>query len=38
VWAYYPLETSVDDALNVIKTGVDFLQAATAWASARGIR
>ena len=37
VWAYYPSETSVDDALQVIQTGVGFLQAATDWASVRGI-
>jgi hypothetical protein len=37
VWAYYPSETSVDNALQVIETGVSFLQAATDWASARGI-
>lgn len=34
VWQYYPQETSVADALQVIKTGVDFLRAAKAWASA----
>ena len=38
VWAYYPTEDSVDEALKVIETGVGFLQAATDWASARGIR
>ena len=27
VWRYYPLETSLADALKVIQTGVDFLQA-----------
>ena len=38
VWAYYPLETSIDDALKVIKTGVGFLQAVADWASASGFR
>lgn len=32
VWRYYPLETSLADALEVIKTGVDFLQAVKDWA------
>ena len=32
VWAYYPLETSLADALQVIKRGVDFLQAVKDWA------
>jgi hypothetical protein len=33
VWAYYPLESSLADALQVIKTGVGFLQAVKDWAS-----
>lgn len=33
VWRYYPLERSLADALQVIKTGVDFLQAVKDWAS-----
>lgn len=33
VWRYYPLETSIADALQVIQSGVDFLQAAKAWAA-----
>jgi hypothetical protein len=33
VWRYYPLETSLADALQVIRCGVDFLRAAKAWAS-----
>ena len=33
VWTYYPLEASLADALQVIKTGVDFLQAVKDWAS-----
>ena len=33
VWTYYPLETSLADALQVIKTGVVFLQAVKAWTS-----
>ncbi len=32
VWCYYPLETSLTDALQVIQSGVDFLQAAKDWA------
>ena len=37
VWAYYPSETGVDDALQVIQTGVGFLHAVREWASAGGI-
>jgi len=33
VWTYYPLETSLADALQVIKSGVDFLQAVKEWTS-----
>jgi hypothetical protein len=33
VWRYYPLETSLEDALKVIQTGVDFLQDVKGWAS-----
>lgn len=33
VWAYYPLERSLADALTLIQTGADFLWAAKAWAS-----
>ena len=32
VWAYYPQETSLADALLVIQTGVDFLQTVKDWA------
>jgi len=38
VSTYYPSETSIDDALKVIETGVGFLHAVTDWASAKGIR
>ncbi|MCE7986682.1 MAG: hypothetical protein DYG89_36375 [Caldilinea sp. CFX5] len=33
VWRYYPLETSLADAFQVIQTGVDFLQAVKDWAT-----
>ena len=33
VWRYYPLETSLADAIQVIKTGVGFLQAVKEWTS-----
>lgn len=32
VWRYYPLEASHPDALQVIQTGVDFLQTVKVWA------
>jgi hypothetical protein len=31
LWAYYPAEDSLDDALSVMQTGLDFLQAAETW-------
>ena len=35
---YYPLENSVHEALQVIETGVGFLQTVADWVSANGIR